>query len=66
MSARLLLASKAYHHVLSKKKDNEALDDPDKLLPIDTLGVIMIVHGEDFGEDSTFGSSSVFHHIRIL
>ncbi|KIY65664.1 BAR-domain-containing protein [Cylindrobasidium torrendii FP15055 ss-10] len=56
---KLLLASKSYEHVLSKKKDNEALDDPEKLLPIDTLGVIQIVHGEEFGADSTYGSSLV-------
>ncbi|KAF8908799.1 hypothetical protein CPB85DRAFT_767226 [Mucidula mucida] len=53
---RLLAASQQYHHVLSKKK---ALDESDKLLPVDTLGVIMIIHGEEFGEDSAFGGSLV-------
>jgi hypothetical protein len=52
---RLYLASKSYHHALSKKKPSEALDDSDKLLPIDTLGIVMILHGEEFGDDSAFG-----------
>ncbi|TFK37555.1 hypothetical protein BDQ12DRAFT_666840 [Crucibulum laeve] len=56
---RLLMASEGYYRALSKKKINEAFNDTDKLLPIDTLGVIMILHGEQFGEDSTFGNSLV-------
>lgn len=53
---RLFLASKGYHHSLTKKKDNLALDDPEKLLPLDTLGIVMITHGEEFGGDSEFGT----------
>ncbi|KAJ3837334.1 hypothetical protein F5878DRAFT_622636 [Lentinula raphanica] len=53
---RLFLASKGYHHSLTKKKDNLALDDPEKLLPLDTLGIVMINHGDEFGTDSEFGS----------
>ncbi|KAF9074886.1 hypothetical protein BDP27DRAFT_1316132 [Rhodocollybia butyracea] len=53
---RLLLASKGYHHSLTKKKDNLALEDPEKLLPLDTLGIVMITHGDEFGSDSEFGS----------
>ncbi|KDQ52355.1 hypothetical protein JAAARDRAFT_198274 [Jaapia argillacea MUCL 33604] len=56
---RVLLASGAYHHQLSKKKESEALDEPDKLLPIDALGIVMITHGEALGESSTFGSALV-------
>lgn len=56
---RLLLVSAQYHHVLSKKKESEALDDPDKYLPRDSMGIVMIAHGEEFGEDSAFGSSLV-------
>jgi hypothetical protein len=52
---RLLIASGAYQHALSKKKKIEALEDAEKLLPIDTLGVIMITHGEEFSENSAFG-----------
>ncbi|KAF9265080.1 BAR-domain-containing protein [Marasmius fiardii PR-910] len=56
---RLFFACETYHHILKKKKDCLALDDPEKLLPIDILGIIMITHGEEFGEDSVFGSSLV-------
>ncbi|KAF8882810.1 hypothetical protein BD779DRAFT_1663241 [Infundibulicybe gibba] len=56
---RLLMASEAYHYTISKKKGNDALDDAEKLLPIDALGIVMIVHGEEFGDDSAFGTSLV-------
>ncbi|KAJ6581915.1 hypothetical protein B0H19DRAFT_1116962 [Mycena capillaripes] len=56
---RLFLASEAYHRNLAKKKDAGALDDAEKLLPVDTLGIVMIIHGEEFGEDSPFGNSLV-------
>ncbi|PPQ64116.1 hypothetical protein CVT24_008727 [Panaeolus cyanescens] len=56
---RMLLASEAYHHALAKKKANEALVEADKFLPIDILGIVMIVHGEEFGDDSLFGRSLV-------
>ncbi|KAJ7180971.1 hypothetical protein C8R46DRAFT_1071048 [Mycena filopes] len=56
---RLFLASEAYHKNLAKKKDNGALDDAEKLLPVDTLGIVMIIHGEEFGQDSPFGNSLV-------
>ncbi|KAJ7714733.1 hypothetical protein B0H16DRAFT_1617851 [Mycena metata] len=56
---RLFLASEAYHKNLAKKKDNGALDDTEKLLPVDTLGIVMIIHGEEFGQDSPFGNSLV-------
>ena len=55
MEARLLMASEAYHHTLSKKKVSDSLAETDKLLPIDTLGLVMINHGEEFGRDSSFG-----------
>lgn len=49
------MASDAYQYALSKKKKIEAFEDAEKLLPIDTLGIVMIVHGEEFGDDSAFG-----------
>ncbi|KAJ8090418.1 hypothetical protein PM082_019016 [Marasmius tenuissimus] len=55
---RLYFACDAYHHSLKKKKDCLALDDPEKLLPIDILGIVMITHGEECGE-STLGTSLV-------
>ncbi|KIP06763.1 hypothetical protein PHLGIDRAFT_128090 [Phlebiopsis gigantea 11061_1 CR5-6] len=56
---KLHVASEDYHHALSKKKLSEAVDSEDKLLPIDALGVVMIQHGEEFGDDSAFGTSLV-------
>jgi hypothetical protein len=55
---RLDLATQIYHHNLCKKTECEALDEPGKLLPVDALGVVMILHGEEFGEDSAFGKFS--------
>ncbi|KAJ7250607.1 hypothetical protein C8J57DRAFT_1521018 [Mycena rebaudengoi] len=56
---RLFLASEAYQKNMAKRKDNEALDDAEKLLPIDTLGIVMIIHGEEFGTESAYGNSLV-------
>ena len=49
------MASEGYHHALSKKKASDSLSESEKLLPVDILGVVMINHGEEFGEDSSFG-----------
>jgi hypothetical protein len=62
---RLLLASELYHHALQKKKDCIALPDPEKLLPIDSLGIIMIIHGEEFGDHSDFGIYSSLHNLYV-
>lgn len=56
---RLLMASGVYQHALSKKKKIEALEDAEKLLPIDTLGIVMITHGEEFNDNSTFGTQQL-------
>lgn len=56
LCGRLLVASGAYQHALSNKKKIEALEDAEKLLPIDTLGIVMITHGQEFNENSTFGT----------
>jgi len=50
---------------LSKKKLNEALDEAEKLLPIDALGVVMIVHGEEYPGDSVFGVSSAYDILAV-
>ena len=55
LDIRLLVASEGYHHILSKKKASDSLTETEKLLPIDTLGLVMIGHGEEFGPDSSFG-----------
>jgi hypothetical protein len=44
---RLHMASESYLQALSKKKESDALDEAEKLMPIDTLGIVMIVHGEE-------------------
>jgi hypothetical protein len=56
---RLYFATETYQKYLSKKKLNEALDEAEKLLPIDALGVVMIVHGEEYPDESVFGNSLV-------
>ncbi|PSR76797.1 hypothetical protein PHLCEN_2v8178 [Hermanssonia centrifuga] len=48
-----------YYRTLAKKKESEVIEAEDKLLPIDALGVVMIQHGEEFGDDSAFGTSLV-------
>ncbi|KAI9061909.1 BAR-domain-containing protein [Trametes sanguinea] len=56
---RLDIASDDYRRYLEKKKLSEAVDHADKLLAIDALGVVMIKHGEEFGENSAYGQSLV-------
>ncbi|KAG1750385.1 uncharacterized protein EDB91DRAFT_1107120 [Suillus paluster] len=56
---RLQAASEDYHHVLSKKKESTVAQEMDKLMPLDTLGIVMISHGDEFGDDSAFGTSLV-------
>ncbi|KAL0951611.1 hypothetical protein HGRIS_008291 [Hohenbuehelia grisea] len=56
---RVLIATEDYHHALSKKKECAGLDDPEKLLPIDALGIVMIIGGEEFGETSPYGATLV-------
>jgi len=57
LTFRLCTASDEYHRLISKKKQTDAHGEDEKLLPIDTLGIVMISHGEEFGDDSTFGES---------
>ncbi|KIJ64304.1 hypothetical protein HYDPIDRAFT_112290 [Hydnomerulius pinastri MD-312] len=56
---RLQAASEDYHHVLSKKKESPASGEAEKLMPIDALGIVMVTHGDEFGDDSAFGTSLV-------
>ena len=56
------MASEGYYHILSKKKASDSLTEKEKLLPIDTLGLVMISHGEEFGPDSSFGSFLNINH----
>lgn len=46
-----------YYRFLSKKKALEVVpEEPDKLSARDALGIVMIGHGEEFGDDSAFGA----------
>ncbi|KAF9560341.1 BAR-domain-containing protein [Agrocybe pediades] len=56
---RLILASETYHHALTKKKEYDGHDEVEDLLPVDILGVVMIQHGEQFGDDSFFGRALI-------
>lgn len=56
---RLQLAAEQYHRSISKKKLSIALDDPDKVLPRDAFGTIMVHHGEDFADESLLGQALV-------
>jgi len=50
-----------YYQFLSKKKTLEVVpEEPDKLSARDALGIVMIGHGEEFGEDSAFGAPPGF------
>ena len=45
-----------YYRFLSKKKALEAIpEESEKLSARDAFGIVMIAHGEEFGEDSAFG-----------
>jgi len=55
-TTRLQAVAEEYHHVLSKKKESTATKEAEKLMPLEALGVVMISHGEEFGDDSAFGA----------
>lgn len=55
VTVRLQAASEDYHHVLSKKKDSPSSGETEKLMPLDALGIVMVTHGEEYGDDSAFG-----------
>ncbi|KZP05432.1 BAR-domain-containing protein [Athelia psychrophila] len=53
---KLQFASDAYHHSLSKRTDYSSIEEgSEKLLPVDALGIVMLKHGQEFGDDSAFG-----------
>ena len=51
---RLQLVSDNYHRFMSKKKEILP-EEPAKLSARDAFGIVMISHGEEFGEESAFG-----------
>ncbi|KAI0312224.1 hypothetical protein OF83DRAFT_676611 [Amylostereum chailletii] len=54
---RIQLTATEFHHNIAKKKVSEALEEDEKFAPRDALGIIMITHGEEFGEESPYGAS---------
>lgn len=48
--------SENYYRLLSKKKEILP-EESSKLSASDAFGIVMISHGEEFGEDSAFGVS---------
>ena len=46
--------------MLSKKKESAVAQETEKLMPLDALGIVMISHGEEFGDDSAFGAPTLF------
>ncbi|KAF9476906.1 BAR-domain-containing protein [Pholiota conissans] len=56
---RLMTASEGYQHALSKKKLSEAFADGEKMIPIDSLGLVMINHGEEYSTESQFGTALI-------
>jgi hypothetical protein len=59
--ARLHIAAEDFQHSLAKKKDSDATDDGEKITRIDALGIIMIKNGEEYGEESAYGTSPAPH-----
>ena len=53
---RLQVVSDNYYRFLSKKSLEVVPEEPDKLSARDAFGIVMIGHGEEFGEDSAFGT----------
>lgn len=41
---------------MTRKKESDAVDEEDKLLATDALGLVMIKHGEEFGDESAYGT----------
>jgi len=50
---RLHSTMSAYIKSMSKRKEG---DDKEKVLPVDMLAQAMIAHGEEFEQDSLFGT----------
>lgn len=49
-----------YYRFLSKKKTLEVVpEETDKLSARDAFGIVMIGHGEEFGDDSAYGAPTL-------
>ncbi|EIN05710.1 BAR-domain-containing protein [Punctularia strigosozonata HHB-11173 SS5] len=56
---RLHIAAEDFKHSLAKKKDSDAMDAGEKITRIDALGIVMIKNGEEYGEESGYGSALI-------
>ncbi|KAF8331993.1 uncharacterized protein EI90DRAFT_3123080 [Cantharellus anzutake] len=56
---RLSTVSQAYIKALTKKLDIDIDSTSGKTLPAEALGLVMIGHGDEFGEESVYGQSLV-------
>jgi hypothetical protein len=54
---RLQIASRDFHQTLTRKKESLATTEAEKLAAMDAQGIVMIQHGEEFGEESAYGTS---------
>lgn len=63
---RLQAAAEDYQHVLSKKKESTVIQEAEKLMPLDALGIVMISHGEEFGDESAFGTPPLLCRFTFL
>ena len=49
------MVTEEYCSSLSRKKFSEAMTEPEKLLAVDALGVVMISHGQELSDDNRYG-----------
>lgn len=42
--------------MLSKKRESPSSGEAEKLMPLDALGIVMVTHGEEYGDDSAYGT----------
>jgi hypothetical protein len=59
-----MIVAEAYQHALSKKKMCDVFSDGEKMLPVESLGLVMIQHGEEYSQESPFGASHLPRVIR--
>ena len=52
------MVTEEYCSSLSRKKFSEAMTEPEKLLAVDALGVVMISHGQELSDDNNYGEST--------
>lgn len=56
LTCRLTIAAEDYHAYVSRKIHSEALPGETKMMHTEALGVVMIAHGEELGDESPLGT----------